>query len=70
MNAAAARRSPWRAVFGWNVLTGIVLGVGGFYLERVVPLLLAPVPGRDLKVHTEVPVRPWSRVRPARESRR
>src|SRR6478735_5552540 len=32
MNATAERRSPWRAVFGWNVLTGIVLGVGGFYL--------------------------------------
>src|SRR6478609_6808178 len=32
MNAAGARRSPWRAIFGWNALTGIVLGVGGFYL--------------------------------------
>jgi cytochrome c oxidase subunit 1 len=32
MNATAARRSPWRAVIGWNVLTGIVLGVAGFYL--------------------------------------
>ena len=46
-----ARRPGWRRLFGFNMLTGIVLGIGGWYLGHFIG---SKITGANLDYYADV----------------